>query len=49
MNYEIVKSGSDGNFTVINDIIGIDCGVSFKNIKPYYKKLKVIFITHSHS
>lgn len=49
MNYEIVKTGSKGNFIVINDFIGIDCGVSFTTVKPYYKKLKVLFITHSHS
>ena len=49
MNYEIVKTGSKGNLTIIDDFIAIDCGISFKEIKPYYKKLKVIFITHSHS
>lgn len=27
----------------------LDCGVSFKSIKPYLKDIKVIFITHQHS
>lgn len=49
MKYKVINSGSDGNATVIEDIILIDCGVSFKNLKDYYKKLKIVLLTHIHS
>lgn len=49
MNYNILASGSLGNCTIINDFIAIDMGIPFAKIKPYYKKLKVVFITHQHS
>ena len=49
MFYNIIESGSKGNCTIINDFIAIDMGVPFSKIKPYYKKLKVVFITHRHS
>lgn len=48
MNYKIINSGSDGNATVIEELILIDCGVSFKKLNNYYKKLKIILLTHSH-
>lgn len=49
MKYKIINSGSDGNATVIEDIILIDCGVSFQKVKNYYKKLKIVLLTHIHS
>ena len=49
IKYEIISSGSDGNAVVINEIILIDCGVPFKVLKPYYKKLKLVLLTHIHS
>lgn len=49
MNYSIIQTGSSGNATVIEDIILIDCGISFKKIEPYYKKLKLVLLTHIHS
>lgn len=48
MKYKIINSGSDGNCIVINDEILLDCGVSFKKIEPYYKKIKLVFISHIH-
>jgi len=48
MNYKIINSGSDGNCILINDDILLDCGVSFKKIEPYYKKIKLVFISHIH-
>lgn len=48
MKYKIINSGSDGNCILINDEILLDCGVSFKKIEPYYKKLKLVFISHIH-
>lgn len=49
MNYKIINSGSDSNATVINDIILIDCGISFKKIKKSYQNLKLVLLTHIHS
>lgn len=48
MKYKIINSGSDGNATVLEDIILIDCGVSFQKLKNYYKKLKIVLLTHIH-
>lgn len=48
MKYKIINSGSDGNCILINDEILLDCGVSFKKIEPYYKKIKLVFISHIH-
>lgn len=47
-NYTIIASGSSGNAIVIRDKILLDCGVSFKQLKGYYKKLQLVFISHIH-
>lgn len=49
MNYRIISSCSMGNATIIRDSILLDCGVSFKKLEGYYKKLKIVLLTHSHS
>lgn len=49
MNFKIIGSGSDGNAVVIEDTILIDCGISFKKLKEYYKKLEIVLLTHIHS
>lgn len=48
MNYKIINTGSDGNATVLNEIMLIDCGVSFKKLRDYYKNLQVVLLTHIH-
>lgn len=48
MNYKIINSGSDGNAVLINGEILIDCGVSYKKISDYTKKLKIVLLTHIH-
>ena len=48
MNYKIINSGSDGNATILEEIILIDCGVSFKKLSDCYKRLKIILLTHIH-
>lgn len=48
MTYKIINSGSDGNCTIVNDIIAIDCGVSYKRLAPYRNNLKLVFISHIH-
>lgn len=49
MNYKIISSCSTGNAVIIRDIILIDCGVSFKKLEKYYRKLKIVLLTHIHS
>ena len=49
MTYKIINTGSDGNCTIINDIIAIDCGVSYKKLSTHINKLKLILLTHIHS
>lgn len=49
MKYKIISTGSKGNALILNDALLIDCGVTFKKLKDYYKKLKVVLLTHIHS
>lgn len=49
MTYNIIATGSKGNAVLINDEILIDCGVSWKKLEPYAKKLKLVLLTHRHS
>lgn len=48
MTVDVVASGSSGNFVVLNEVIGLDCGVPYKLVEPYAKNLKFVFSTHSH-
>lgn len=48
MNYKILNSGSDGNCTIINDIIAIDMGVSYKRLASHVKDLQLVLLTHIH-
>lgn len=49
MKYKILNSGSDGNCTIINDIIAIDMGVSYKKLTSYIKTIQLVLLTHRHS
>lgn len=49
MEYNIISTGSKGNAVVINDVILIDCGVSFRALKDVYKNIKIVLLTHIHS
>lgn len=49
MTYKIINTGSDGNCTIVNDIIAIDMGVSYKKLSSYVDKLKIVLLTHCHS
>lgn len=49
MNYKIISSCGTGNATIIRDIILIDCGVTFRRLEKYYKKLKLVLLTHIHA
>ena len=48
MNYKIISTGSKGNAILLDNGILLDCGVSFKSIKPYLKDIKLVFISHEH-
>lgn len=48
MSYDILGTGSTGNCVIYNNIM-LDCGLPYKQIKPYLKDIKLIFISHKHS
>ena len=48
MRYEIIGSSSDGNCIVVEDVLMLDCGLSYSKIKKYLSKVKLIFISHQH-
>lgn len=48
MTYNIIATGSKGNAVLINDEILIDCGISWKKLEPYIKRLKLVLLTHIH-
>lgn len=47
--FEIIATGSTGNAVVLNHFILIDCGVSYKALAPYVRKLKLVLLTHIHA
>ena len=49
MHYEIVASSSKANCIIVEDILALDMGVSYTKVKQYLSKIKLIFISHSHS
>lgn len=48
MKYEIIGSSSKGNAIVLEDIILLDCGVSYTKLYECLKKIKLIFVSHLH-
>lgn len=48
MKYEIISTGSKGNAVIFNDIVMIDCGVSFKALREVYTKIGIVLLTHIH-
>ena len=48
MKYNIISSSSKGNCIIIEDFLMLDCGVSYKKLEKQLKKIKLIFISHSH-
>lgn len=49
MDYTIISTGSKGNCVIIGSRVMVDCGVSYKAIKPYVKGLQLVLFTHKHS
>lgn len=48
MDYQIIGTGSKGNCIILDKQIMLDCGVSYKELEPYLKDIKAIFISHIH-
>ena len=48
MNYKVIASGSSGNAILLDNGILLDCGVPFKIIQRYLRKIKAVFISHEH-
>ena len=46
LEYNIISSSSNGNCIIVKNSLMLDCGVSYKKIKPYLDKVKIIFISH---
>jgi ribonuclease BN (tRNA processing enzyme) len=49
IEYRIISTGSEGNAVVVNNSVLIDCGVSYKALKPFSKALKLVLLSHVHS
>ena len=49
VRYNIISTGSDGNATILEDFVLVDCGVPYKALEPYVPKLKLVLLTHIHS
>ncbi|MGN1346960.1 MAG: MBL fold metallo-hydrolase [Eubacteriales bacterium] len=49
MDYDIISTGSRGNCTILNGEIAIDMGVSWRQIQPFHKALRLVLLTHIHS
>lgn len=47
--YNILASGSQGNATVLDGRILIDCGVPFRTLQPHVSGLRIVLLTHIHS
>ena len=44
-----VASSSSGNCYIYNKDLMVDLGVAFSKIKPFYKDIKLLLLTHIHS
>lgn len=48
MIFNVIATGSDGNATVVNDCLLIDCGVPYKALIHHVKRLQLVLLTHEH-
>lgn len=49
ISYNLLATGSTGNCLILNKFLALDMGITFKKLKPFYKDLKLVFISHCHS
>lgn len=47
-NVNLLSTGSKGNCIILNNDIMLDCGISYKKVKPYLKNIKIIYYSHQH-
>lgn len=48
MDVNVLETGSTGNCVILNDIIALDMGVTYKKVAPYVKKLQLVWVGHAH-
>lgn len=45
---QVISSGSEGNAVIYNNVIMVDCGVTFKALEAVKRSLKIVLLTHKH-
>ena len=48
MSYDIIGTGSSGNAVMIGEHMMVDCGVSWKQLAPHIRDLRLVLLTHQH-
>ena len=48
MIYDILATGSAGNAVLINGDVLIECGVSQRMLRQYYRQIDLVLLTHEH-
>lgn len=49
MTCEVISTGAkNGNAVLLNGSYLFDCGVPFGKLKPYLKRIRLVFLTHIH-
>ena len=48
IDFTVIATGSTGNAVLIGNEIMVDCGVPFRALRPHYKTLKLVLLTHCH-
>lgn len=48
MNVDILQTGSSGNCVILNGVIALDMGVSYKKVAPHVRGLQLVFVSHEH-
>lgn len=46
--YAVISTGSKGNAVIVGKRILVDCGVSYKAIRPVVRDLALVLLTHRH-
>lgn len=48
MTFDVIATGSAGNAVTINGSILIDCGISYKRLRPRVENVVLCLLTHEH-
>ena len=46
VKYNIISTGSDGNATILEEFVLIDCGVPYKALEPYVSEIHFVDMRH---